>query len=122
MEMEYLWIEYKKPNILGQETNNELRVKKNEFLGVLYDLFMGEFGINYNQFKGLLNEGFLKFDNDTLVERYHEDLLEIYSWEIEEDYKEQLEEEREYHNLEEREHYSEYKARCEANVHECMFH
>ena len=122
METEYLWIEYKKPNIFGQETSYDLRVKENELLGVLYDLFMGEFGINYTQFKTLLNEGFLKINADELIERYHEDLLETYSWEIEQDYQEQLEEEREYHNLEEREHYSEYKARCEANVHECMFH
>ena len=122
MEMEYLGIDYKRPNVFNQETNYTLLVKENELLSVLYDLFMGEFGINYKQFKELLNEGFLKLDSEDLIERYHEDLLETYSWEIEQDYKEQLEEEREYHDLEEREHYSEYKARCEANVHECMFH
>lgn len=122
METEYLWIEYKKPNIFGQKTNYNLRVKENELLGVLNNLFMGEFGINYTQFKTLINEGFLKIDADELIERYHKDLLVIYSWEIEQDYQGQLEEEREYHELEERELNSEYKARCEANVHECMFH
>ena len=122
MEKEYLCIDYKRPNVLNQEQNYSLLVEENELLGVLHDLFMGEFGINYRQFKELLSEGFLRLDTDELIERYHEDLLETYSWEIEQDYKEQLEEEREYYNLEEKEYCSEYKARCEAGVHECMFH
>lgn len=122
MEREYLWLDYKRPNIFNQETNYSLKIKENELLSVLYDMFMGEFGINYTQFKELINEGFLKIDPDELIERYHEDLLEVYSWEIEQDYKEELESEKEYHELEEREYYNEYKARCEADVHECMFH
>lgn len=101
METRYLWLEYGKKNIFGKLTKYELRLEKNKLCGELNELLMNEFGLSYTQFTNLIRDGFLQFEYEDLIERYHEDLLEMYEWEIEEDHKEQLEEEKWYHGLNE---------------------
>ena len=124
MKTEYLWIEYERENIFGKLTKYELKVERNKLCGDLNELLMSEFKLSYSQFKTLLSEGFLQFDYDDLIQRYHEDLLEMYEWEIEEDHKEQLEEERWYYGEEneEEEIYCEFKDRQEHGVFDHMFH
>ena len=99
MEKHYLWLEYEKNNIFGKLTKYELRIEENKLMGDLNELLMNEFGLSYSQFKALLSEGFLQFEYEDLITRYHDDLLEMYEWEIEEDHKEQLQEEKWYHGL-----------------------
>lgn len=96
---EYLTIEYTRKNVYGLDTKYELLVEKNEARGYLLELFFEEFGLGNQQFKALLSAGFLNYDEDKLVERYHQDLLNYYEEDIEEDYKEQLEEERWFYGL-----------------------
>jgi hypothetical protein len=124
MEKEYLWFEYEGKNIFGKLTKYELKVERNKLCGDLNELLMNEFGINYQQFKAMLSEGFLSFEYEDLIERYHEDLLEIYEWEIEQDYQEQLKEEHWYYDEddEDEEIYCEFKDRQEHGVSEHMFH
>lgn len=123
MEKRYLWLEYEKNNIFGKLTKYELRIEENKLMGDLNELLMNEFGLSYSQFKTLLSEGFLQFDYEDLITRYHDDLLEIYEWEIEEDHEEQLEEEKWYHGLEDEEEiYCEFKERQQHGVYEHMFH
>ena len=125
MKTEYLWIEYEKENIFGKLTKYELKVERNKLCGDLNELLMSEFGINYQQFKAMISEGFLQFEYDDLIQRYHEDLLEMYEWEIEEDYQEQLKEERWYYDEDEEDEeeiYCEFKDRQEHGVFEHMFH
>ena len=123
MEKEYLWIEYERKNIFGKLKKYELRVNANKLMGELNEMLMLEFGINKEQFKSLISEGFLSFTYEELIERYHEELLEMYSWEINEAYKEELEEEKEYYDAYEEEYsVSEQKARYDSAVYESMFH
>lgn len=125
MEKEYLWIEYERKNIFGKLTKYELKIERNKLCGDLNELLMNEFGLSNSQFKAMISEGFLHFEYEDLIDRYHEDLLEMYEWGIEEDHKEQLEEEKWYHGLEdepEEEIYCEFKERQEHGVFEHMFH
>ena len=123
MEKQYLWIEYERENIFGKLTKYDLRVDANQLMGYLNELFMQEFGINRVQFKELINEGFLNFTYDDLIERYHEDLLAMYEEDIEVDYQDNLESEKEYYNTYEEEYcVSDYRARLDAGVSEPMFH
>jgi hypothetical protein len=124
MEKEYLWIEYEKKNIFGKLTKYELKVERNKLCGDLNELLMNEFGINYQQFKAMLSEGFLSFEYEDLIERYHEDLLLMYEEDIEEDYEKQLEEEKWYYDMddEDEEYYDEARDRWEHGVTEGMFH
>lgn len=125
MKTEYLWIEYERENIFGKLTKYELKVERNKLCGDLNELLMSEFKLSYSQFKTLLSEGFLQFDYDDLITRYHEDLLEMYEWEIEEDYQEQLKEEHWYYDEDEEDEeeiYCEFKDRQEHGVFDHMFH
>jgi hypothetical protein len=118
-----MWLPYKRLNIKGVLTEYELRIEENYMMGVLNDMFIKEFSITESQFKNLISEGFLDFEYDDLITRYHEDLLEFFEDYIEDDYKEQLEEEKWYFNEEEIESYKDdAQIRAEYGVSEHMFH
>ena len=121
----YLYLPYKRENIKGELTKYELMIEENELLGYINDLFKEDYGLSNQQFKSIINDGFLVFDDvEKLIDTYHEHLLEIYADDIEEDYEEQLQEEKWYYGIEndDEEYYDPMVDRYEHGVSEHMFH